>query len=151
MDDFSAKPGVPNAYGLVGNEANAIEPGKRMLSSMSPTFLQTSNRLAVVGTPGGSRIITMVLLAALGFHQGMDADSIVNQPRFHHQYLPDIIFYEPGALSDQQVDELTFMGHQLKVEENTWGNMHLVIWDMQKLQMTAASDSRGLGHSVVIP
>ncbi|MDH5471375.1 MAG: gamma-glutamyltransferase [Gammaproteobacteria bacterium] len=151
MDDFSAKPGVPNVYGLVGADANAIQPGKRMLSSMTPTFLQTKNRLAVLGTPGGSRIISMVLLGALAFNQGEDAQTIVDLPRYHHQYLPDIISYEPGALSAQQIEQLTAMGHKFKAEDNTWGNMQMVIWDKKKLTMAAASDHRGTGQSVVIP
>ncbi|MFW2371565.1 MAG: gamma-glutamyltransferase [Gammaproteobacteria bacterium] len=150
MDDFSSKAGVPNAYGLVGAEANAIEPGKRMLSSMTPTFLETDNRVAVIGTPGGSRIITMVLLGALGFHQGLSADEIVNLPRYHHQYLPDLLFYEPGALSDDIVQQLSGMGHQLKRESRTWGNMQLVVWDKRRRQISAASDRRGIGQARVI-
>ncbi len=151
MDDFSAKPGVPNVYGLVGAEANAIAPGKRMLSSMSPTFLQTDDRLAVIGTPGGSRIITMVLLGALAFEQGADARTIVSLPRYHHQYLPDRIFYESGAFTGQQVQSLKAMGHKLTEKKNTWGNMQLVIQDLHKGKLTAASDPRGLGRGVVVP
>ncbi|MCW8855550.1 MAG: gamma-glutamyltransferase [Gammaproteobacteria bacterium] len=151
MDDFSAKPGVPNVYGLVGAEANAIQPGKRMLSSMSPTFLETKNRLAVIGTPGGSRIITMVLLGALAFHQGESAQAIVDLARYHHQYLPDSIFYEPDAFSLQQIEKMSSMGHSLKAVENTWGNMQMVIWDKKKSMMSAASDRRGLGLGRVIP
>jgi len=150
MDDFSAKPGVPNVYGLVGAEANAIAPGKRMLSSMSPTFLQTENRLAVIGTPGGSRIITMVLLGALAFQQGADAKTIVSLPRYHHQYLPDTIFYESAALNKKQVQGLQGMGHQLKENKNTWGNMQLLIQDISSGKITGASDPRGLGKAAVI-
>lgn len=150
MDDFSSKPGVPNAYGLVGAEANAIEPGKRMLSSMSPTFLETDNKLAVIGTPGGSRIITMVLLGALGFYQDLPANEIVNLPRYHHQYLPDLMFYEPGALLDDDVQELSDKGHLLKEGSASWGNMQLLIWDKQNRKMSAASDQRGIGRSLVI-
>jgi len=150
MDDFSAKPGVPNVYGLVGAEANSIAPGKRMLSSMSPTFLQTENRLAVIGTPGGSRIITMVLLGALAFQQGADADTIVSLPRYHHQYLPDTIFYESAALDKKQVQSLRNMGHQLKEKKSTWGNMQLVIQNLRSGKVTAASDPRGLGQGIVI-
>lgn len=149
MDDFSAKPGVPNLYGLVGAEANAIAPGKRMLSSMSPTFLQKDGRIAIVGTPGGSRIITMVLLAALEFHAGGDAQSMVSLPRFHHQYLPDTIFYEPNALSPALIQGLQAKGHTLKQGNRTWGNMHTVIWDTNTKQVTAASDPRGIGSAVV--
>ncbi|MCW8956535.1 MAG: gamma-glutamyltransferase [Gammaproteobacteria bacterium] len=150
MDDFSAKPGIPNAYGLVGAEANAIEPGKRMLSSMSPTFLETDNRLAVMGTPGGSRIITMVLLGALGFHQGLSADEIVKLPRYHHQYLPDQVFYEPGAIADESRERLSAMGHQMTEASATWGNMQLVIWDKQQRRISAASDPRGIGQASVV-
>ncbi|MFQ5644239.1 MAG: gamma-glutamyltransferase, partial [Thiogranum sp.] len=95
MDDFSAKPGVPNAYGLVGAEANAIEPGKRPLSSMTPTFVESEHGIAILGTPGGSRIITMVLLGILDLEAGNAPQSWVSLPRFHHQYLPDVIQYEP--------------------------------------------------------
>ncbi len=151
MDDFSAKPGVANAYGLVGAEANAIEPGKRMLSSMSPTFLETEDRLAVIGTPGGSRIITMVLLGSIRFYFGEDAQSIVNGPRFHHQYLPDQIFYEPDAFSDDVLWDLEDKNHKLSQAQNSWGNMQVVIWDKQNKKMTAASDARGEGLAKVIP
>ena len=151
MDDFSSKPGEPNTYGLVGAEANAIEPGKRMLSSMSPTFLETEHRLGVIGTPGGSRIITMVLLGTLGFQQGLAADEIVNLPRYHHQYLPDRVFYEPGALSANSLQQLSAMGHKMDESSSTWGNMQLVIWDKQRREMSAASDQRGIGQSIVIP
>lgn len=151
MDDFSSKPGVPNAYGLVGAEANAIAPGKRMLSSMSPTFLETEDRLAVIGTPGGSRIITMVLLGALHFYQGKDAEAVVNAPRFHHQYLPDQLFLEPDALPSAQLKELQARGHLTKQAENTWGNMQLVIWDKKNKRMSSASDKRGVGEAVILP
>lgn len=149
MDDFSAKPGVPNAYGLVGAEANAIAPGKRMLSSMSPTFLETEDRIAVVGTPGGSRIISMVILAALEFFNGGDANAMVNLPRIHHQYLPDKIFYEKDALTEKDIEELERKGHQLS-EGNDWGNMHVVIWNKKKKIIDAASDKRGIGKAVII-
>ncbi len=149
MDDFSAKPGVPNAYGLVGAEANAIAPGKRMLSSMSPTFLETEDRIAVIGTPGGSRIISMVILAALEFYKGGDAASMVNLPRIHHQYLPDKIFYEKDALTEKNIEQLELMGHQLS-EGSGWGNMHVVIWNKKKKTIDAASDKRGIGKAVVI-
>ncbi len=150
MDDFSSKPGVPNAYGLVGAEANAIEPGKRMLSSMSPTFLEMDDRLAVIGTPGGSRIITMVLLGSLRFYLGENANDIVNGPRFHHQYLPDQIFLEPDVLNSMELKEMQARGHHLKQSEQSWGNMQLVIWDKQKQKMTAASDQRGIGQAIVL-
>ncbi|WP_423906627.1 gamma-glutamyltransferase [Candidatus Spongiihabitans sp.] len=159
MDDFSAKPGQPNVYGLVGARANAIEPGKRMLSSMSPTFLETANRIAVLGTPGGSRIISMVLLSALKFHRRADthsinqaiAQEIVGRPRYHHQYLPDVIQYEPGALSEQTIAALEARGHKFKPVNRKWGNMQVVIVDRDSGEITAASDGRGEGQAKVLP
>mgnify|MGYP001817806106 CR=1 FL=1 len=145
MDDFSAKPGVPNVYGLVGAEANSIQPGKRMLSSMTPTFLETKDRVAVLGTPGGSRIITMVLLAALEFHKGGSAEDIVNRGRFHHQYLPDRLFYEPKVLSEEVLKSLFELGHHTEELDSTYGNMHAVILDRQSRRLDAASDHRGGG------
>jgi gamma-glutamyltranspeptidase/glutathione hydrolase len=150
MDDFSARPGQPNVYGLVGGEANAIAPGKRMLSSMSPTFLEYESRLAVIGTPGGSRIITMVLLGALAFHDGADARGIVDLPRYHHQYLPDKIFLEKQALKSVNAEQLKAMGHKLSESDRDWGNMQLVIYDRRDRTMDAASDRRGIGESRVI-
>jgi len=150
MDDFSSKPGVANAYGLVGAEANAIEPGKRMLSSMTPTFLETDERLAVIGSPGGSKIITMVLLGSLRFYFGEDAEEIVNGPRFHHQYLPDSVSYEPDAFNDKTLLMLQNKNHVLKQSKASWGNMQLVVWDKMDKKMTAASDERGMGEAKVI-
>ena len=149
MDDFSSKPGQPNAYGLVGAEANAIEPGKRMLSSMTPTFLETKDRIAVLGTPGGSRIITMVLLATLEFHNGGSADDMVNRARFHHQYLPDKIFFEPGVLTEALMKTLFELGHDTEILDSTYGNMHAIVMDKKSRQLDAASDSRGSGSARV--
>lgn len=149
MDDFSAKPGVPNVYGLVGAEANAIEPGKRMLSSMSPTFIESEDKLAVIGTPGGSRIITMVLHGILATIEGKTANQVVNLPRYHHQYLPDVIQYEPGTFSDDTMKILKELGHELKPLENTFGNMQVIIWDKKENKVRAASDVRGEGKALV--
>ena len=149
MDDFSAKPGTPNVYGLVGAEANAIAPGKRMLSSMSPTFIEGEQGVAILGTPGGSRIITMVLQGILAYTEGKDAKAIVSAPRFHHQYLPDRIFYEPDAISDAQVELLQSMGHELEQLERPYGNMQVVIWNKQTKTVSAASDPRGEGQAQV--
>ncbi len=149
MDDFSAKPGVPNVYGLVGAEANAIEPGKRMLSSMSPTFIESEEKLAVIGTPGGSRIITMVLHGILATIEGKTASQVVNLPRYHHQYLPDVIQYEPGTFPAKLLTTLEQLGHKLKPLENTFGNMQIIIWDKKENKVTAASDKRGEGVATV--
>ncbi len=145
MDDFSAKPGVPNAYGLVGAEANAIAPNKRPLSSMTPTFLETDEGVAIIGTPGGSRIITMVLLGALDFIDGNTPDSWVGLGRFHHQYLPDVIQYEEGALTKDEQRQLKEMGHKLKQTGWRYGNMQAILWNKKTGIVSAASDPRGVG------
>jgi gamma-glutamyltranspeptidase/glutathione hydrolase len=152
MDDFSAKPGAPNAFGLVGFEANAIEPYKRMLSSMSPTIVRSPERVAVIGTPGGSRIITMVLLGLLDFIDGHGPESWVSVPRFHHQYLPDEISIEPDSMSDAEVEALEALGHKVVERDRTWGNMHGVMWDVISNEMKAAHDPRWTsGGAVVVP
>ena len=149
MDDFSAKPGVPNAYGLVGAEANAIQPEKRPLSSMSPTFLENERGVVVLGTPGGSRIITMVLLGILDYTNGGDPASIVSLPRFHHQFLPDHIQYEEGAFSSAKMEQLQARGHELKQTGWRYGNMQAVMWDKQSNELSAASDPRVGGYAEV--
>lgn len=100
MDDFSSKPGYPNFYGLIGSEANSIKAGKRMLSSMTPTIVLKNNKPSlIVGTPGGSTIITSVLQTILNVYEfDMDIQDAVNAPRFHHQWLPDVVIFEEGAL-----------------------------------------------------
>ena len=148
MDDFSAKPGVPNVYGLVGAEANAIAPGKRMLSSMTPTFIESDRTLALLGTPGGSRIITMVLLGILALDEGAEARAVVARPRFHHQYLPDVIQFERGALAPPVRKKLEAIGHRLRAFD-PWGNMQLVVQHRHSGEMRAASDPRGEGWAEV--
>ncbi len=149
MDDFSIQPGHANLWGLVGSEANSIQPGKRMLSSMSPTFLDDGERMAILGTPGGSRIISMVLLSTLAFMQGANAEQLVAQPRFHHQFLPDHVQYEPDAFTPQSIAYLTSLGHELKNLQRQYGNMQVVLQDYATLKVTAASDPRGIGTSFV--
>jgi len=149
MDDFTSAPGVPNGFGLVQSEYNAIAPHKRMLSSMTPTFLESPRGTAILGTPGGSRIISMVLLATLAWEGGADADQMVTLPRFHHQYLPDYILYEPDAFDDETRRALTQMGHKLKEGENPFGNMNVVTWDYDTGTVKAATDPRGTGKGRV--
>lgn len=149
MDDFSTKPGAPNAYGLVGGEANAIAPGKRPLSSMTPTFLETERSVAILGTPGGSRIISMVLLATLDAADGAEPASWVGLKRFHHQFLPDIVQHEPGTFDAGQSAALEKMGHTLKVVNTPYGNMQAVLWDRKNGKVLAASDPRGEGKAEV--
>jgi gamma-glutamyltranspeptidase / glutathione hydrolase len=149
MDDFSIKPGVPNGYGLVGEEANAIAPGKRMLSSSTPLFVESGRRLLIAGSPGGSLIISMGLLATLDFLDGADATQIVGAPRFHHQYLPDVVRYEPGALSDAELKWLGDIGHTLQVSSRRWGNMQVIVADQGSGAVQAAADPRGDGAALV--
>ena len=141
---------MPNVYGLVGSHANAIEPGKRMLSSMTPSIVETKEKVAIIGTPGGSRIITMVLLGMLGFYDGQTADEIVNAGRFHHQYLPDEISYEPGVLDEELVSALESLGHNTREMSYEYGNMQLIIVDKQSGEIDAASDGRGVGSAEVL-
>jgi gamma-glutamyltranspeptidase/glutathione hydrolase len=118
MDDFSAKPGQPNIYGLVGGEANAIAPQKRMLSSMTPTIVEKDSDLwMVVGTPGGATIITSVLQTILNVHEfDMHMQEAVNVPRFHHQWLPDAIRYEKGRFSEELKQQLVNLGYPENLE-----------------------------------
>ena len=149
MDDFSIKPGTPNAFGLVGNAANAIAPNKRALSSMAPTFVETPKGLMIIGSPGGSYIISMVLLGTLDYLDGLNAADIVKDPRYHHQYLPDVVEYEPGALSESEIAQLRAEGHQLKEGSRRWGNMQVITWDYATGKVEAASDPRGEGEGLV--
>lgn len=149
MDDFSAKPLTPNGYGLIGAGANAIAPGKRPLSSMSPTFIEGPDRIGVIGTPGGSRIISMVLLGILAFDEGIPASEIVGLPRYHHQYQPDQILYEPAALRESEKRALASKGHQIKLSDREYGNMQVVIWNKKTNTLDAASDPRGVGEATI--
>jgi gamma-glutamyltranspeptidase/glutathione hydrolase len=128
MDDFTTAPGRPNLFGLVQGEANAVAPGKRPLSSMTPTIVEKDGRLAmVVGSPGGSRIITIVLetLIDLIDHR-MKPQEAVDAPRIHHQWLPDEIAYEPFALSPDTLALLRGAGYRL-VEQSPWGAAELIV------------------------
>jgi gamma-glutamyltranspeptidase/glutathione hydrolase len=148
MDDFSIKPGHPNAYGLVGNEANAIEPGKRPLSSMTPSIVENGERLMITGTPGGSRIISMVFQSILSFIEGKDAQAIVTTPRYHHQFKPDVIQHEPNTFSEEELNSLHALGYNTKDIGREYGNMQIVIWDKDAKTMQAASDPRGIGQAI---
>ena len=149
MDDFSVKRGTPNAFGLVHSHANGIEPGKRMLSSMTPTFLESERGLAILGTPGGSRIVTMVLLGALAWMEGADAEGIVGLPRVHHQYIPDSVSFEAGAMDEELQAALAELGHELRESSRPWGNMQAITIEYADGTVTAASDPRRNGGSDV--
>ena len=149
MDDFSTKPGKPNEFGLVGATANAIAANKRSLSSMTPTFVETPRGLMIAGSPGGSYIISMVLLGTLNYLDGMNAVDIVNYPRYHHQYLPDEVEYEQNAFTDTEIKDLQAKGHVLKISNRQWGNMQVITWNFATGEVQAASDPRGEGAGLV--
>lgn len=149
MDDFSAKPGEPNAYGLVGNAANAIAPNKRPLSSMSPSFVESDDAIALIGTPGGSRIITMVMLGMLEHIDQKPVSDWVGRSRFHHQYLPDVIQHEPNTFSAAEINALESKGHKLKNIGREYGNMQAILWNKKTNTVTAASDPRAFGQAKV--
>lgn len=119
MDDFSSKPGSPNMFGLIGGSANKIEPQKRMLSSMTPTIVEKENRLFMtLGSPGGSRIITSVLQTILNVHEfNMNMNEAVNSPRFHHQWMPDIIQIEPNSFNSKLIEELRLFGYNIDYKD----------------------------------
>ena len=161
MDDFALKPGTPNAFGVMGYEANAPKPGKRMLSSMTPTFMESPDKVVVLGTPGGSRIITMVLLGILGYDAGLSAQQVAALPRYHHQWLPDVIDAESGAFSPQVAQALTAMGHKVDLpgdqadggrgSSHVWGNLQTVAWDRASNTLSAGSDPRSpVGAATVV-
>lgn len=120
MDDFSAKPGIPNSYGLIGAEANSIAPSKRMLSSMTPTIIEKNSQLfMVLGTPGGSTIITSVLQTILNVYEyRMGVQQAVNAPRFHHQWLPDEVIFEPGSFESTILEQLREKGYNTNEKSN---------------------------------
>jgi gamma-glutamyltranspeptidase/glutathione hydrolase len=149
MDDFSSKPGVPNGFQLIGAEANSIAPGKRPLSSSTPTFVEGPKGVMIIGSPGGSRIPGMVILGTLGFLEGRNAQQIVAAPRFHHQFSPDVLEFEPGSLSADERTQLEARGHVLKEGSRKWGNTQVVTWDYKTGKVEAASDPRGVGEGLV--
>lgn len=149
MDDFSIAPNTPNGYGLVGDRANAIAAGKRPLSSMTPTFIESDDQIAILGTPGGSRIISMVILGALDFMQGHDVESWVSLPRYHHQFMPDLVQFEKDGLSEEEQSGLMKRGHVLKEMGRNYGNMQAILIDKKTGKTTAASDPRGEGRAQV--
>ncbi len=150
MDDFAASTTASNAYGLIGSKANAVAPRKRPLSTMTPTFVEGPNGILLIGTPGGSRIATMVLLGILDFVDGADAKAIVAAPRYHHQYLPDVVQFEPGAFSETEQHDLTALGDTLAPLTSTYGNMQVVLWNPQTNNLQAASDPRAVGAGRVV-
>ena len=143
MDDFSVKPGYPNMFGLVGGEANSIEPNKRMLSSMTPTIIEKDDNLfMVVGTPGGSTIITSVYQTILNvIDYGMGMQEAVDSKKFHHQWLPDVLAVEENTLSEKLSNDLTQIGHKI-VKRTTLGRMDCILI-MEDGSLEGGADKRG--------
>ncbi|TDR40454.1 gamma-glutamyltransferase 1 [Tahibacter aquaticus] len=150
MDDFALKAGVPNAYGLVGGDANAPRPYRRPLSSMTPTFVVGPERTLVIGTPGGSRIITMVLEGILAWFDGDAPQKLVDNKRYHHQFLPDVISIEKDTFSLDERKQLQQMGHTLSEGERPWGFMNAVDWNRQSGELRGGSDSRGVSGTALV-
>lgn len=145
MHDFSL--GTKN--GPTAGGANALQPGKRPLTSMSPTFLETPDRLLILGTPGGNRICSMILLAALDFDAGQSLTALLKAPRYHHQYLPDVVEFEWNGLSFATQRKLHDMGYHLRELPGRYGDMQAVMWDKRSNRVSAASDPRGSGAAMV--
>jgi gamma-glutamyltranspeptidase/glutathione hydrolase len=148
MDDFTVSADVPNAFRLRGGEANAIAPGKRPLSSMTPTFVEDAKGVLVIGTPGGSRIVSQLLLGVLDYVHApaVDLAAIVAAPRYHHQWWPDSAEVEPGAFSPEWRKALEEKGHRLETARRRWGNMQAVFKSRLTGAAQAASDPRGAEH-----
>ena len=145
MDDFSLGTDYPNAFGLVGGSANAVAPGKRPLSSMTPAFVDDAKGTLVVGAPGGSRIVSQVLLAILDYvgSERVDLAGIVSAPRYHHQWWPDRVEIEPGAFTRDWQAALEAKGHRLRTAGRKWGNMQAVFRAGTNGGVQAANDPRG--------
>ena len=145
MDDFSAKPGVPNTFGLIGAEANAIEPGKRMLSSMTPTIVEKNDSLwMVLGSPGGSTIITSVMQTILNVAEyEMSMQQAVDAPRFHHQWLPDQVRFEPNSFTEETLEALREKGYDITVGESTILGKVDAILVLPNGDLEAGADRRG--------
>jgi gamma-glutamyltranspeptidase/glutathione hydrolase len=133
-----------------GGDANSLQPGKRPVTSMSPVLLESEDRIAILGTSGGSRIISTLLLAVLDFEQGNGPESWVSLPRYHHQYLPDVVSFENEAFTQEELNVLRRYGHKLEGTSQLFGNMQAVMWDRKSNQVFAASDPRGEGAAGVI-
>lgn len=148
MDDFTSKPGVPNLYGLIQSEANAIAPGKRPLSAMSPTIVTKDGKLfLVLGSPGGPRIITTVANILMGvIDYGLDIQQAVEAPRFHHQWEPDAIFMENYGFSPDTIKMLQERGHKIRLE-NYWSDGECIEVDPKTGDLLGASDPRNGGKA----
>jgi gamma-glutamyltranspeptidase/glutathione hydrolase len=151
MDDFTSQPGVANGFGLIQSDSNAIQPGKRPVSSMTPTILLRDGKLSfLAGSPGGPRIISATLLAVLNWALlGMDAQEAINAPRFHHQWMPDVLYVEE-TLPDAVIKDLESRGHTVKVR--TWiGEVEAIAIDSVTGERLGAPDARREGVAIGLP
>jgi gamma-glutamyltranspeptidase/glutathione hydrolase len=149
MDDFASKPGVPNMYGLIGSEANAIEPGKRMLSSMTPAIIVKDNKpFMIIGSPGGGKIITTVfetIINVIDFKMALD--SAIDKPRYHHQWQPEYIQIEAGAIDEDNLAKLREKGHEIK-QVSDYGSVNGILVDWDNHIYYGHSDRRGYGMAI---
>jgi gamma-glutamyltranspeptidase/glutathione hydrolase len=143
MDDFASKQGVPNMFGLIQGPANSIAPGKRPLSSMAPTIVLKDGKVSMIlGSPGGGRIITTVANIFLSVvDQGLNIQAAVDAPRFHHQYLPDILYLEPG-FSDSTIASLRASGYHVEVSKSHWSDGECIAVDPASGDLEGGQDSR---------
>ncbi len=150
MDDFSSKPGVPNMYGLIQGPANAIGPGKRPLSAMTPTIVLKDGKLfLVLGSPGGPTIITTVANVLMGVvDYGLNIQQAVNAPRFHNQWMPDEILVESNGISPDTIGILERMGHKVSKAKGYWGDAECIMIDTKTGERLGASDGRNQGKAV---
>lgn len=152
MDDFSSKPGVPNMFGLIGGKANAIAPEKRMLSAMTPTIVEKNGKLSmIVGTPGGSTIITSVLQTVLNVYEfGMSMQEAVTAPRFHHQWLPDVVDFEPERFDYEFIKKLQAKGYDIKEAYTRIIGRVDAIHLSEDQKITTGADPRGDDKAVLL-
>ena len=153
MDDFSAKPGTPNQFGLMGTEGNAIQPEKRPLSSMTPTIVLKNNKpYIIIGSPGGSRIITVVLQVIMNcIDFGMNIQQAINSPRIHHQWMPDKIYYEDFSMSKDVRSNLEKMGYKFEDANRRFSILGLaegIMVDYSDGSIYGAFDPRGSGAAI---
>lgn len=149
LENFAPPPpaNAPDHNAL--DDANALMPGKRPLTTMTPVFIETLDRIAILGSPGGNRIISSLLLAVLDFAAGQSVETMVGMPRFHHQYLPDLTVFEVPAFSQAELNQLRGMGHRLEGTSQLFGDMQAILWELEDGAVSAASDPRGEGTARV--
>ncbi len=147
MDDFAVDPQGVNTYGLIGSQANVIEPGKRPLSSMSPSFIESPHSFTAFGTPGGSRIPSIVLLSMLQYLDDQPVAEWTSTRRYHHQYMPDVLEYEPETFTAEELGDLQERGYRVKETKRDFGNQQVLLWRKSTAEVEAASDRRGVGVS----